>query len=137
MWMQYPKLPEFYSVDDQYLIGSDLLVKPVTSPGVIKSMIHFPSSESWYDVDTMKRVKSATTQSKDNRTLMCLPRRRQLRAQSAPPKSLQTTDPRSSITADTYPSPIHGKTHIRGQRAYSNYPLRATLGRNKPTARAN
>jgi alpha 1,3-glucosidase len=63
MWMQYPKLPEFYSVDDQYLIGSDLLVKPVTSPGVIKSMIHFPSSESWYDVDTMKRVKSATTQS--------------------------------------------------------------------------
>lgn len=61
--MQYPKLPEFYSVDDQYLIGSDLLVKPVTSPGAIESTIHFPSSEIWYDVDTMKRVELATTQS--------------------------------------------------------------------------
>jgi alpha 1,3-glucosidase len=58
MWMQYPKLSALYSIDDQYLIGSDLLVKPVTSPGATASVIQFPVSDSWYDVDTMKRMES-------------------------------------------------------------------------------
>mmetsp|Transcript_13615 Transcript_13615/g.29620 ORF Transcript_13615/g.29620 Transcript_13615/m.29620 type:complete len:1155 (-) Transcript_13615:134-3598(-) len=57
MWMQYPKIPELYSVDDQYLIGSDLLIKPVTSAGATTSEIQFPLSDCWYDVDTMQRMK--------------------------------------------------------------------------------
>jgi len=57
MWMQYPKIPDLYSIDDQYLIGSDLLVKPVTSAGATASEILFPLSDCWYDVDTMKRVE--------------------------------------------------------------------------------
>ena len=57
MWMQYPKIPGLYSVDDQYLIGSDLLVKPVTSAGATSSEIQFPLSDCWYDVDTMQRMK--------------------------------------------------------------------------------
>eukprot|EP00980_Cylindrotheca_fusiformis_P025970 scaffold15028_cov93-Cylindrotheca_fusiformis.AAC.1 len=28
MWMQYPATESLYNVDDQYLIGADLLVKP-------------------------------------------------------------------------------------------------------------
>ena len=39
--MQYPNVPALYSVDDQYLIGSDLLVKPVTSAGARASEIQF------------------------------------------------------------------------------------------------
>lgn len=54
MWMQYPKVPELYSVDDQYLIGSDLLVKPVTSAGATTSQVLFPLADCWYDVDTMQ-----------------------------------------------------------------------------------
>jgi alpha 1,3-glucosidase len=57
MWMQYPKLQALYSTDDQYLIGSDLLVKPVTSSGATASLIQFPLSDCWYDVDTMKRME--------------------------------------------------------------------------------
>ena len=54
--MQYPKIPELYSVDDQYLVGSDLLIKPVTSAGATTSEIQFPLSDCWYDVDTMQRI---------------------------------------------------------------------------------
>ena len=57
MWMQYPNIPELYSIDNQYLIGSDLLVKPVTSAGVKTSQVLFPLSDCWYDVDTMHRVE--------------------------------------------------------------------------------
>lgn len=55
--MQYPRLSELYSVDDQYLIGSDLLVKPVTSPGATSTEIKFPSSDCWYDATTMQLMK--------------------------------------------------------------------------------
>lgn len=57
--MQYPNIPELYSVDDQYLIGSDLLVKPVTSAGATTSQVLFPLLDCWYDVDTMQRVELA------------------------------------------------------------------------------
>ena len=56
MWMQYPQIPDLYSVDDQYLIGSDLLVKPVTSAGTVTSTIQFPLSDCWYDIDAMQRM---------------------------------------------------------------------------------
>ena len=54
--MQYPNIPELYSVDNQYLIGSDLLVRPVTSAGATASEIKFPLSDCWYDVDSMQRI---------------------------------------------------------------------------------
>ena len=57
--MQYPDIPELYSVDDQYLIGSDLLVKPVTSAGATTSQVLFPQSDCWFDVDAMQRVELA------------------------------------------------------------------------------
>lgn len=50
MWMQYPKAEELFSVDNQYLIGADLLVRPVTSAGVQESEVLFPTKDSWYDV---------------------------------------------------------------------------------------
>jgi alpha-glucosidase (family GH31 glycosyl hydrolase) len=54
--MEYPNIPELYSIDNQYLIGSDLLVRPVTSAGTTSSEIKFPISDCWYDVDTMLRI---------------------------------------------------------------------------------
>ena len=56
MWMEYPTLEELYRIDDQFLVGSDLLVKPVTHPGVIEIEILFPAADFWYDVDTMTKV---------------------------------------------------------------------------------
>lgn len=59
MWMEYPNIPDLYSVDDQFLIGSDLLIKPVTSAGATSSEVKFPSSHCWYDVDTMQRIPTS------------------------------------------------------------------------------
>jgi len=43
-------------VDDQYLVGSDLLVKPVTAPGVVETAVKFPTDDSWYDAESLKIV---------------------------------------------------------------------------------
>jgi hypothetical protein len=33
LWFEYPKEQALYDMDDQWLVGRDLLVKPVTQPG--------------------------------------------------------------------------------------------------------
>jgi alpha 1,3-glucosidase len=44
LWMEYPKDPETYAMDDQWLVGSDLLVKPVTARGVSQIDVYFPGT---------------------------------------------------------------------------------------------
>ena len=56
MWMEYSRIEALFATDDQYLLGSDLLVKPVTGAGVTQSTVLFPTADAWYDVDTMERV---------------------------------------------------------------------------------
>lgn len=56
MWMQYPKVESLYGLDDQYLVGSDLLVKPITAAGVKQTHVMFPLVDTWYDVDTLRKV---------------------------------------------------------------------------------
>lgn len=59
MWMQYPKTETLFAVDDQYLIGADLLVKPVTAPGVVETHVKFPTDDTWYDAETLTVVAEA------------------------------------------------------------------------------
>jgi len=54
MWMQYPQIEALFGIDDQYLIGSDLLVKPVTAAGVSVSTILFPTDDIWYDAESLE-----------------------------------------------------------------------------------
>lgn len=54
--MQYPKTESLFAVDDQYLIGSDLLVKPVTAPGVVQTSVKFPTDDVWYDAESLVEV---------------------------------------------------------------------------------
>lgn len=56
MWMHYPNTAELFATDDQYLIGSDLLVKPVTAAGVTETTVSFPTADIWYDVDTLEMI---------------------------------------------------------------------------------
>lgn len=56
MWMNYPQTESLFAVDDQFFIGSDLLVKPVTSPGVTESIVRFPGDHVWYDAETLMLV---------------------------------------------------------------------------------
>mmetsp|Transcript_1229 Transcript_1229/g.2479 ORF Transcript_1229/g.2479 Transcript_1229/m.2479 type:complete len:1054 (-) Transcript_1229:66-3227(-) len=56
MWMQYPSTESLYGVDDQYLVGSDLLVKPVTAPDVVETAVKFPTDDIWYDAESLTEV---------------------------------------------------------------------------------
>lgn len=58
MWMQYPQTEELFAIDTQYLIGSDLLVKPITSPGVTETEVLFPGNDIWYDAETLRLVSN-------------------------------------------------------------------------------
>ncbi|KAL7580793.1 hypothetical protein ACA910_001071 [Epithemia clementina (nom. ined.)] len=58
MWMQYPKLASLYAVDYQYLVGSDLLVHPVTEPGATQVTLLLPTEDIWYHADTMELIKA-------------------------------------------------------------------------------
>lgn len=60
MWMHYPKTEGLFAIDDQYLVGSDLLVKPVTSPGVVETAVKFPTDDTWYDAESLKVVSSSS-----------------------------------------------------------------------------
>ena len=64
MWMQYPQIESLFATDDQYFIGSSLLVKPVTAPNVVESTVLFPKADTWYDVDTMQVVSRASSDGK-------------------------------------------------------------------------
>jgi alpha 1,3-glucosidase len=59
MWMEYPETEQLFSIDDQYLIGSDLLVKPVTGAGATMTQVLFPSDDLWYDVESLALTSSA------------------------------------------------------------------------------
>mmetsp|Transcript_52531 Transcript_52531/g.63315 ORF Transcript_52531/g.63315 Transcript_52531/m.63315 type:complete len:1073 (+) Transcript_52531:78-3296(+) len=62
LWMQYPTEEILFPIDDEWLIGSDLLIKPVVEPGVTKMKVLFPPADRWYDVDTMERMPSTTVE---------------------------------------------------------------------------
>jgi hypothetical protein len=49
LWFQYPNDPRTYLIEDQYLVGRDLLVAPVLTEGVVKRRVYFPNGERWVD----------------------------------------------------------------------------------------
>ncbi|MEP6940657.1 MAG: TIM-barrel domain-containing protein [Rudaea sp.] len=49
LWFEYPRDPKAALVDDQYLVGKDLLVAPVLQAGSTKRRIYFPVGSSWLD----------------------------------------------------------------------------------------
>jgi len=57
LWFEYPTDEATFKMDDQWLVGSDILVKPVTSPGITSTEIYLPGNELWYDVDTLSPLQ--------------------------------------------------------------------------------
>jgi alpha 1,3-glucosidase len=53
LFFEYPKDEATFNMDDEWLVGSDILVKPVTSgKGVTSTSVYLPGSEPWFDVET-------------------------------------------------------------------------------------
>lgn len=53
LWMEFPKTEDVFAMDDQFLVGSSLMVKPVTEADVTSVEVVFPADDLWYDVETM------------------------------------------------------------------------------------
>ena len=58
MWMQYPQTESLFDYDDQFMIGADLLVKPVTAPDANSVVVRFPTNHLWYNVHTLSLASS-------------------------------------------------------------------------------
>eukprot|EP00041_Stephanoeca_diplocostata_P014598 m.270785 g.270785 ORF g.270785 m.270785 type:complete len:912 (+) comp19743_c0_seq1:101-2836(+) len=50
LWVEFPTEMATFGLEDAFMVGSDLLVKPVTSPDTTSVDCYFPGSEPWYDV---------------------------------------------------------------------------------------
>ncbi|CAN0083952.1 unnamed protein product, partial [Scytosiphon promiscuus] len=46
MWVQYPSDANTFDMDDQWMAGSDLLVKPVVTEGATVASVYFPGTSS-------------------------------------------------------------------------------------------
>jgi alpha 1,3-glucosidase len=57
LFMEYPKDEETFAMEDQFLLGSDLLVKPVTKKFEATTKVYLPGSEPWYDDETGAAVE--------------------------------------------------------------------------------
>jgi alpha-glucosidase len=55
LWFEYPDDQRSYVVEDQYLLGRDLLVAPVVTEGVVKRRVYFPKGDVWVDWWTGQR----------------------------------------------------------------------------------
>lgn len=49
LWMEYPKDKSTYTIDNQFLLGDALLVRPITNQGENDVSVYFPGNESWFD----------------------------------------------------------------------------------------
>merc|ERR1712196_402149 len=47
LWWEFPQDRESFDIDDQYLLGPDLLVAPVTKQGVRSRRVYFPTGPVW------------------------------------------------------------------------------------------
>eukprot|EP00617_Octactis_speculum_P024935 CAMPEP_0185770024 /NCGR_PEP_ID=MMETSP1174-20130828/57134_1 /TAXON_ID=35687 /ORGANISM="Dictyocha speculum, Strain CCMP1381" /LENGTH=931 /DNA_ID=CAMNT_0028455309 /DNA_START=42 /DNA_END=2837 /DNA_ORIENTATION=+ len=54
LWINYPKDEATFEMDDQWMVGADIVVKPVTAPGVTKTEIYLPGDGPWYDVESLE-----------------------------------------------------------------------------------
>lgn len=60
----YPRDPETFQIDNEYLLGDRLLVRPVLQQGATSVDVYFPryklngNGDLWYDVDDYRRIES-------------------------------------------------------------------------------
>jgi alpha-glucosidase len=49
LWFEYPDDARTYLIEDEYLVGRDLLVAPVVTEAVVKRRVYFPAGDRWVD----------------------------------------------------------------------------------------
>jgi alpha 1,3-glucosidase len=49
--VEYPDDMDALAIQDNHLVGSDLLVVTISEPGATSANVYFPGSEPWYDIE--------------------------------------------------------------------------------------
>ncbi|HKG45480.1 MAG TPA: glycoside hydrolase family 31 protein [Pyrinomonadaceae bacterium] len=62
--LNYQDDPSTYNLDDQFMVGEDLLLAPITKPDVTRRLVYLPAG-SWYDYWTNKKYAGGTVISVD------------------------------------------------------------------------
>lgn len=57
LWFEYPDDARTYLIEDEYLVGRDLLVAPVVTESVTKRRVYFPAGDKWVDWWTGKKYE--------------------------------------------------------------------------------
>jgi alpha-glucosidase len=57
--LNYQDDPDTYNLDDEFMIGSDLLVAPIVKPDVNRRLVYLPKGV-WYDYWTNKKYEGGT-----------------------------------------------------------------------------
>lgn len=60
LWFEYPGDIKTYLIEDQFLVGKDLLVAPVVKEGRTKRNVYFPTGDDWLDWYTGARYNGGT-----------------------------------------------------------------------------
>ncbi|XP_015240150.1 PREDICTED: neutral alpha-glucosidase AB isoform X3 [Cyprinodon variegatus] len=56
LWVEYPQDPATFALDDEFLLGRDLLVHPVTEEGARGVTAYLPGKdEVWFDIHTFQK----------------------------------------------------------------------------------
>jgi len=64
LWLHWPEDERTFGMDDQFLVGDALLVKPVASPGQTTTSVYLPEGV-WYDVRSRQAVHGPVDTSVD------------------------------------------------------------------------
>jgi alpha-glucosidase len=57
--LNYQDDPSTYNLDDQFMVGNDLLLAPIMKPDVTRRLVYLPAG-SWYDYWTNKKYSGGT-----------------------------------------------------------------------------
>lgn len=61
LWFEFPEDKLTYLINDQYMVGSDVMVAPVVKDGMRTRGIYFPAGAGWIDWWTGERLESGKT----------------------------------------------------------------------------
>jgi alpha-D-xyloside xylohydrolase len=56
LFLEFPDEPETWAIDDQFMLGPDVLVAPITTLGARERSVYLPQGASWLDAWTGERV---------------------------------------------------------------------------------